>query len=477
MKKLSLFALLLGIMLCSCMNENRSLIKKAIESNDLKLFQEQIDKCEDINADLNGDYSILASAIKENRPDFVAYLIEKGVDVSLEGGGKTPLMRACKSGSMPIVKLLVEAGADVNQKHKYKSPMYYSCKYQHYDIGEYIQSKGAEIDFIGNDGPYLYFEEDQWQLYRIKENELSIEDYPHLPKTVSVDFPEHPRTLIPILPIEEESNCVYDMPSNLFAISDIEGNYEKYYQSLLANHIIDEKLNWTFGDGHLVLLGDFVDRGEKVNEVLWLSYKLDCEAKKAGGKVHFILGNHELMNMQGKTRYADKRYFASALLAGKKIEDFYDSQSFLGKWLRSKNCMEKIGEHLFVHAGVSDSLIQQKMDILTINQIAKANIDTPKSSEEAKLIMNRYGPFWYRGLAMDYKYYKKASKEKVDQFTNYFSVDDIVIGHSIAEDICTDYNGKVIRIDVEHGEVDVAGILIEKNQIYKVDIEGNKSIL
>ena len=33
--------------------------------------------------------------------------------------------------------------------------------------------------------------------------------------------------------------------------------------------IIDKNLNWKFGKGHLVVLGDIFDRGSMVTEVLW----------------------------------------------------------------------------------------------------------------------------------------------------------------------------------------------------------------
>jgi len=49
----------------------------------------------------------------------------------------------------------------------------------------------------------------------------------------------------------------------------------------------------------LVLVGDCVDRGQEVTQVLWLIYKLEIAAKNKGGSVHFVLGNHEIMNFQG----------------------------------------------------------------------------------------------------------------------------------------------------------------------------------
>lgn len=45
------------------------------------------------------------------------------------------------------------------------------------------------------------------------------------------------------------------------AISDIHGQYASMKQLLQTNGIIDTELNWIFGDGHLLIAGDVLDRG------------------------------------------------------------------------------------------------------------------------------------------------------------------------------------------------------------------------
>ncbi len=56
----------------------------------------------------------------------------------------------------------------------------------------------------------------------------------------------------------------YPEPSRLIAISDIEGNFNALASFLQANKVVDLDLHWSFGTGHLVLVGDFVDRGNNV---------------------------------------------------------------------------------------------------------------------------------------------------------------------------------------------------------------------
>src|SRR5687767_14593097 len=91
----------------------------------------------------------------------------------------------------------------------------------------------------------------------------------------------------------------YSNVTRQFVLSDIEGNFGAFRKLLQSNGVMDASYNWTFGDGHLVLVGDFVDRGQDVTEVLWLIYSLEDKAKAAGGYVHYVLGNHEIMIMSG----------------------------------------------------------------------------------------------------------------------------------------------------------------------------------
>lgn len=61
----------------------------------------------------------------------------------------------------------------------------------------------------------------------------------------------------------------FQTPNKIITISDIEGNYKTFRNFLIANKVIDENLNWIFENGHLVLNGDFVDRGHFTTQVLW----------------------------------------------------------------------------------------------------------------------------------------------------------------------------------------------------------------
>ena len=50
------------------------------------------------------------------------------------------------------------------------------------------------------------------------------------------------------------------MPPRLLALSDVEGEYGRLRTFLKNHRVIDDKDRWIFGKGHVVCLGDMVDR-------------------------------------------------------------------------------------------------------------------------------------------------------------------------------------------------------------------------
>ena len=274
--------------------------------------------------------------------------------------------------------------------------------------------------------------------------------------------------------------ATYDRPEKLLALSDIEGNFDAFRKLLQRNGVIDRNFNWAFGNGHLVFAGDMFDRGQQVTQCLWLIYSLEEKAKATGGYVHFVLGNHKIMNLQGDHRYVDAKYESSAKLMGKTLTQLYGENSELGRWLRTKNVVEKIGDLLFAHGGISPQINLSGLGVAEINRLARPNYAISKKDYDdtkVNLVMSStYGPFWYRG------YYPKKSDESsermIDSVLNTYKVRHIVTGHTIiADTVSALYNNKVINIDTRHASGKSEALLVEGNSYYRVNDKGQRFLL
>ena len=110
-------------------------------------------------------------------------------------------------------------------------------------------------------------------------------------------------------------------------------NMDRFYKSL----------KWVGNDTHLVQLGDQIDRIRPQNwddnniskdksmydegctlEIFYLFYYLDKLARVHGGRVFTIIGNHEIMNVEGDFRYVSMEEFKSFK---KHLDKIYISKS------------------------------------------------------------------------------------------------------------------------------------------------------
>lgn len=90
------------------------------------------------------------------------------------------------------------------------------------------------------------------------------------------------------------------------AVADVHGAFPELVAALREAAVIDESLHWKAGATHLVSLGDLLDRGAESRKVLDLLMRIEGEARAAGGAVHVVLGNHEVMNIAGDLRYVSE---------------------------------------------------------------------------------------------------------------------------------------------------------------------------
>ena len=168
------------------------------------------------------------------------------------------------------------------------------------------------------------------------------------------------------------------------AFADVHGAYSELTGLLRETGVVDESLRWRAGETRLVSTGDLVDRGPDSRKVMDLLMRLEDEARQAGGAVHVLLGNHEVMNIAGDLRYvsaaeyaafaggedtalreeewkrtrqrdpaASRPAFDAAFPAGYFAHrQAFSAEGSYGAWLRSRPFLIVINDTAFVHAGL-----------------------------------------------------------------------------------------------------------------------------
>lgn len=266
--------------------------------------------------------------------------------------------------------------------------------------------------------------------------------------------------------------------SRVVAIGDVHGDFGQLVAVLRAAGLIDRRHRWQGGHAHLVQTGDLLDRGPDSRKVVELLMALEGQARRAGGAVHVLLGNHEVMNLVGDLLYvsaaeyeafrrADSaalrdRVFARLADPTRRNDAAYRQQwdaehplgwvahrvafgpkGRYGRWLRTRNVVARIGDSAFLHGGISPkyaALAAGKLNARVRREMAD------ERAPAAGMAVDEEGPLWYRGFARDAE---AALSAHVDAVLATLGVGRIVIGHTVtAGAVLPRFGCKVILIDV-----------------------------
>ena len=194
----------------------------------------------------------------------------------------------------------------------------------------------------------------------------------------------------------------------IVAVGDIHGAFDELTSILQEAGLIDEELHWSGGDTIFVQTGDFTDRGPNVRQCIDLLMRLQQEAPDSGGETIVLLANHEVMNLvsavrdvapveyaafvdDGSARRQDEAFEAWAEIRAERARaagtpepsrgddlraaweaqyplgysermDAFGPQGTYGRWLRTLPTAVRIGDILFMHAGVSPALADRTID-------------------------------------------------------------------------------------------------------------------
>ena len=278
------------------------------------------------------------------------------------------------------------------------------------------------------------------------------------------------------------------------AIGDVHGDYDNYMAVLKEAGVINRRGKWVAGDTHLVQVGDIPDRGPDTLKIIQHLQKLEKQAKKAGGYVHLLIGNHEYMNVSGDLSYVHpgeyeafetwqskktrENYYAYVL---KTLESQRDSQAAndtastplptiddafksdwyakhplgfvehrlawqpggeMAKWVSNHNTIIRINDVLFLHGGLSVDLLPLSMS--DINEQIRAEL-RGEPVEGEPLGTASHSPLWYRGLALNSE---TVERPVLDAVLEHFGASMIVLGHTPDLNVITPrFDGEVVIID------------------------------
>ncbi len=402
----------------------------------------------------------LVHAILLEQKKTVRHLLKAGANINhTDSLGNTPLIYAASTGNLRMVKILLRHGAHLNHKNKIRRTAYdHAVRSGNPEIAGYLRDKYERNLPDLTDGPYVkwnrgkrirtfYMVHDSARhvTRKVRENYKSAQDtftfqgYAGDTSEYTV-FREHPYR-----------DFEFDDVEKLVILGDIHGTFDSLVNLLQFNRVIDENLDWNWGRGHVLFLGDIFDRGNQVTETLWFIYRLEQQADHAGGAVHYILGNHEIMILSGDYRYLSDKYYYLTDNLNIHYTGLFNKRTVPGRWLRTKHTVIRINDMLFVHGGLSPPVAELGLSVQEINDIVWYTLRHPNRKTDFHstqvLLFGELGPFWYRGYIEDNSLYSKLSEKELTAILDQYKVSRAFIGHTNVERINAIY-GRVYTMDV-----------------------------
>ena len=237
----------------------------------------------------------------------------------------------------------------------------------------------------------------------------------------------------------------------LVAIGDIHGDIEAFRQSLIIGGITDEEGNWIAGETVFVQCGDQLDRGDGEPEILDLLDALEAQAAAAGGAVHVLNGNHEVMNVAGDLRYVTEDGFAdyAQFDPGEGLDDVpqyargrvaaYAPGGPEAIRLADNEIIVMVGDTVFVHGGVLASHVEYGVDRINDESERWMLGEIPMPA----VLVGELSPVWTRIYSSF-----QPDCDELNAALDALHAERMVVGHTVQQSgITSACDGRVWRID------------------------------
>lgn len=248
----------------------------------------------------------------------------------------------------------------------------------------------------------------------------------------------------------------------LIAIGDIHGDFRVLLHCLRLAKVLDKKREWIGGNTIVVQIGDQVDSkcrgrdcekddiGDELKIIKFVD-ELHDKAKKQGGAVYSLLGNHELMNVMGNLNYNSSENIISFGSREERMNKFAPGGEIAIYLACNRNSIMKIGDFLFVHGGLLPHKAKQ-YSLEKINQIMREYLLGNKngnSNEVQDLLVGKESPFWSRLYSNAFSGNSEKACKSLNETIEYIKLKGMVVGHTVqSKGINSGCDGKIWRTDV-----------------------------
>jgi hypothetical protein len=273
--------------------------------------------------------------------------------------------------------------------------------------------------------------------------------------------PDPPPSREPTHPPIEDTSFRYPAADRVVAIGDLHGDLRATREALRLAGALGADGHWAGGKLVVVQTGDQLDRGDDEPDILDLLDRLASEASAAGGALHALIGNHEVMNVRGDFRYVTPdgfRDYAATPSGGlheREIQSLppekqgraaaFLSGETVANRLAKHPVVIQVGDSVFVHGGLLERYVHRGLG--RINREVQDWMRTPNSELAPGSATDERGPLWLRTYSDGIPPTRACAE--LASVLEWLSAKRLVVGHTVQEQgINSACQGRVWRIDV-----------------------------
>jgi hypothetical protein len=224
----------------------------------------------------------------------------------------------------------------------------------------------------------------------------------------------------------------------IFAIGDAHSDCKRLVRAMAAAQIIErpvenpEDARWRAGHAVLVTTGDMIDKGPRALDVLRLLKWLRAEARRAGGDVVILAGNHEAEFLADPGAPKGREFAAQLNAAHIKPADVGACRGEFGEFLCSLSFAARVGDWFFSHGGNSAGRRLEDLAVDLETGVEREGFGTKQLIGDESILESRLNGEG-RKVWIDAGLPAKTEKQLLAEYAAALGVAHIVEGHVPSE--------------------------------------------